>query len=401
MKEIIVKNLNAPKDMKKELQLIGFDSSYIDNAFNKYTTKCIKIFNLKPYEATILKQTCLSLNTDCAVHRNVLMNNIEYSNAIITTDKKNYFKIAQKLKSQPFRLKNLSFKILENIQENISSLQIRHKVFNWTTNKYAMGILNLTPDSFSDGGSYKDLNTIYHHIENMIINGISILDIGAESTRPGALEVNSKDEINRLEPFLSKIIKTFKNDLIFSLDTRHSNTAKWALDLGVDIINDVSSFDFDTNMFNIILEYKVPIILMHSSSIPLDMQNKTDYNNLIDDIYLYLYNKSQLLINNGMDKSKIIIDPGIGFGKTYKQNIEIIKNISEFRSLNYPILIALSRKKLVQQSLKHQDSLNNDTLDFYTSIFNTIAFNNGANLIRIHNTNNLNNLLNIANEFIL
>lgn len=390
---IYIKNLNA-KNMAEELQSVDFDASYISCACPKYEFKSIKLFNLKPHEATILKQICLSLGSDCALSRGVLLNEVDYTDCIVTASCSVLKKIVKKLEFQPFRMKQIAKLIENNLNQSLQIWQIKDKVFDFQNKKYVMGILNVTPDSFSDGGLFLKPKEALEQVELMIENGIDILDIGAESTRPGAKEVESCEQIKRLKPILKEIVKEFPF-LPLSLDTRSEEVARFSLDCNVDIINDVSSGDYDEKMIDFIKKYNKIYIITHSSSTPDDMQNKTKYKNLIDDIYLYLKKKVDFLEENGI--KKVIIDPGIGFGKTEHQNIEIIKRLSDFKSINKPILIALSRKSFITKLFNISKK---EKLDYATSIYNTLALHNGACLMRVHQTENIKHLKNILSQFI-
>lgn len=392
-KTIYIKDINKA-NIIKELESIDFDNSYINCAFSKYEYKSIKLFNLKPHEATILKQICLSLGTDCAVSRGVLLDEVDYTDCIITASYSVLKKVVEKLKLQPFRMKQIAELIENNINKNLEVWKIKDREFDFQNKKYVMGILNVTPDSFSDGGMFLNTKEALKQVELMIENGIDILDIGAESTRPGAKEVESCEQIKRLEPILKEIIKEFPT-LPISLDTRSQDVAKFSLDYNIDIINDVSSGDFDDKMINFIKDHNKIYIITHSSSTPDKMQNKTEYKNLIDDIYLYLKKKVDILEESNINK--VIIDPGIGFGKTEHQNIEIIKRLRDFKSINKPILIALSRKSFITKLF---NTSKKEELDYATVVYNTLALNNGAGLIRVHQTENIKLLKNILSQFI-
>ena len=390
---IYIKDLNE-KNMTRELQSVDFDASYINCACQKYKYKSIKLFNLKPHEATILKQICLSLGSDCALSRGVLLNEVDYTDCIVVASYSILKKIVEKLKLQPFRMKEIAQLIQNNINRNLKVWQIKNKEFDFQNKKYVMGILNITPDSFSDGGLFIKLKDALKQVELMVENGIDILDIGAESTQPGAKEVESSEQIKRLKHILKEIVREFPF-LPLSIDTRSEEVARFSLDSNVDIINDVSSGDYDKKMIDFIKKYNKIYIITHSPSTPDDMQNKTKYKNLIDDIYLYLKKKVDFLEEKGL--KKIIIDPGIGFGKTENQNIEIIKRLEDFKSINKPILIALSRKSFITKLF---NTSKKEELDYATVVYNTLALNNGACLTRVHQTENIKFLKNILSQFI-
>lgn len=209
-----------------------------------------------------------------------------------------------------------------------------------------MGILNATPDSFYEGSRFMELERALNRAEDMIKNGVDIIDIGGESTRPGSEPVGVEEEIKRVVPVIEAIREKNKNILI-SVDTYRSETARRAIEAGADIINDISGMTFDKDMVNVVKEYNVPIIIMHIKGTPKDMQKNPQYDNVLKEVKDYFIERIEYALKNGISKDKIILDPGIGFGKAYEHNIELIKNIDYFSDLNVPILLAVSRKSSI------------------------------------------------------
>lgn len=265
---------------------------------------------------------------------------------------------------------------------------------------YILGILNTTPDSFSDGGNYNKIDSAVSHSFDMINSGADIIDVGGESTRPNSDFVDAKEEINRVTPIIKKI-KELKKDQLISIDTTKSVVAESAILNGAEIINDISGFTFDENMFQIAKDYNVWSILMHIKGNPKTMQNNPYYEEVISEIMDFLSRQIDKALKFGINK--IIVDPGIGFGKRIIDNYEIIKRLEEFKSLGFPILIGLSRKSFLGKSL----NLDVDERENATSVSETIAMLNGATFIRTHNVNKtkeaskivnyLNNLSSIGN----
>ena len=242
-----------------------------------------------------------------------------------------------------------------------------------------MGILNITPDSFSDGGKYfsKPVIAINNAIK-MHKMGADIIDIGAESTRPGALPVNPEIEIKRLKP----IILGLKNKrLNISIDTRNSSTMKFALDNGVKIINDVSALNHDPESINVIKASKCLLVLMHMRGNPQTMQKEPKYNFAPRDIYYFLKKKIMKCEKNGIKKNRIIIDPGIGFGKTSKHNIQILQNLRIFHKLGCNVLIGLSRKRFISDLSKKEEPVGRIP---GTIAANQYALEQGVDIIRVH-----------------
>ena len=379
------------------LDKIGFDKSYVPRGIEKHSFLTLKISNLNCAQANILKQTALASGTDCAVHREVITGKIDLSDCILSGSISELKKISKKLRNQPFRLKVLSDEIDKLIENKTAALKIRNKTFLWGDNIYVMGILNVTPDSFSDGGKYFDIERAYEHYQYLVKNNADIIDIGGESTRPFAQEVSSDKEQERVLPLIKKIREN-DCDTIISVDTRNSDTAKKAILAGADIINDISSFDWDDKMFDLLIDTNVPVILNHSKGTPDIMQNSPEYvYDVVDEIFDYFLNKIELLTSAGFPKSNIIIDPGLGFGKTTEHNLAIIKRLKEFKSLGCPILVGHSRKRFLQETI---DSEDNPKLDIATVILSQKLCEKGVDILRVHNVEYHYILKNLFKSFI-
>ena len=353
------------QDIEHELEKIGFDSSYIKKAADKYRYKTIKIFDLSIAQANILKQTALTLGADCAVNREILTAKKLTTDTILGGSYSQLIKIAEKLKQQPFAMKVLSKNILELLINKPRTTKI-------------VGILNVTPDSFSDGGLYTDIKSAQKHLISMINDGADVIDIGAESTRPYSEEVPAKEQIKRLTPIL-KFIKSENLKTLTSIDTRSSIVAEFALDNGVNIINDVSGFDYDSLMPKIISKYQAQVIIQHSQGLPNNMQNNPTYSDVVEEIYKSLQSKLHLATDAGI--KNIILDVGIGFGKSQKDNFEILNRIEEFYSLNSPIMVGVSRKSLLGLSNSNDNTLK----DSLTLAISYPLIQKGVDYLRVHN----------------
>ena len=353
------------QDIEHELEKIGFDSSYIKKAADKYRYKTIKIFDLSIAQANILKQTALTFGADCAVNREILTAKKLTTDTILGGSYSQLIKIAEKLKQQPFAMKVLSKNILELLINKPRTTKI-------------VGILNVTPDSFSDGGLYTDIKSAQKHLISMINDGADVIDIGAESTRPYSEEVPAEEQIKRLTPIL-KFIKSENLKTLTSVDTRSSIVAEFALDNGVNIINDVSGFDYDSLMPKIISKYQAQVIIQHSQGLPNNMQNNPTYSDVVEEIYKSLQSKLNLATNAGI--KNIILDVGIGFGKSQKDNFEILNRIEEFYSLNSPIMVGVSRKSLLGLSNSNDNTLK----DSLTLAISYPLIQKGVDYLRVHN----------------
>ena len=231
--------------------------------------------------------------------------------------------------------------------------------FDWGKRTYLMGILNVTPDSFSDGGDFKTVETALNQAFKMIEAGADIIDIGGQSTRPGSEVISLEEELNRVVPIievLSQKIKEQKAKVAISVDTTRAEVARAAIEAGGDIINDISGATFEAEMLPVVAALGVPIVLMHIKGTPKTMQQLTDYRDLMREIYQFLESRIEAAMAAGIDQSKIIIDPGIGFAKNYAQNLEILRHLERFKGLNCPILIGVSRKSFIGQILNQPEA---------------------------------------------
>lgn len=364
MKKFVIRELYN-RDIEKELQYIGFDEGYRLTASDKFKYKNLKIYDLTPEQANIIKQTALATGADCATHREVIRGNVEKSDVILGGSISELKKISKKLQQQPFGLKNLGIDI-----EN----QLDIKKHNCT--KLA-GILNVTPDSFSDGGKYIEPKDAQKQLIKLIQDGADIIDIGAESTRPYSKAVAPEEQIKRLKPILTFVQKE-NISIPISVDTRSSVTADFALNNGATIINDVSGFDYDKNMAHTVAKYNAGIILQHSKGTPEEMQNSPKYEDVVEEVFLCLKNKIEYAQSLGI--TKIISDVGIGFGKLKKDNLELVNRIEEFFSLNTPIMIGVSRKSLL--GIMDDD---NELKDSMTLAISTPMILKGIDYLRVHN----------------
>ncbi len=373
MNDIVVKIANS--NISKELQNIGFDSSYSSYAVNKYKGATYKIFNLKPHEANILKQLCLSLGFDCAVRRETIMCKCDYTDAVIFASDAQISQLIEKLRLQPFRLNELA-ELINRLNSNYQPLKIRKYTFDWSR-PYIMGILNVTPDSFSDGGNFSNVEAALNRAVEMIEQGVDIIDVGGESTRPDAEIVSVDEELNRVIPVIRKIRESGIG-IPISIDTRNYQTAKEAVEAGADIINDVSGFEYDNNLFDYAAKNNIPSIIVHSNSVPANSSDFTQ-GDIVEEIYFSLYNKIKKLKEAGMDNQNIIADPGIGFGKSAESNFEILKRFNEFNTLGVPLLLGISRKSFITKTF----DITFEEADIATALYSSLI--KKANIHRVHN----------------
>ena len=265
----------------------------------------------------------------------------------------------KKIKSKKKNFSNLNFKKIPNI----------------------IGVLNLTPDSFSDGGKFNSKKKGIDHAISLLNCGANLIDIGGESTRPGSKVIGENLEWLRIEKILKILIK---KKIPISLDTRKSKIMSKGINLGVKLINDVSGLEFDSQTLNILKKYKVPFVIQHSQGTPENMQKNPRYKNELLDIYDFFEKKIKLLRSKGIKHNKIIIDPGIGFGKNLKHNMSLIRNISVFHSLGFPILVGNSRKRFIKELSGKNDSKFRNGGTIASSIYLMMQ---GVQILRIHDVN--------------
>ena len=307
---------------------------------------------------------------------------------IITRKSKKKISINQ-IKYLPNDLKKkiyLDIKKIKSKKKNFSNLEFK-KIPN------ILGVLNLTPDSFSDGGKFNTKKKGINHAIKLYKEGADLIDVGGESTRPGSKEVNKEDEWNRINDILKSIVKKIP----ISLDTRKSEIMKNGIKVGVKLINDVSGLSFDPETINILKKYKIPFVIQHTLGTPENMQKNPKYKNELLDIYDFFEEKIKLLRSKGIKHNNIILDPGIGFGKKLKHNMNLIRRVSIFHSLGFPILVGNSRKRFIKDISKKNDS--------YTRIGGTISSSlylmmQGVQILRIHDVNEVMQAIKVFKEII-
>ena len=296
------------------------------------------------------------------------------------------------------KIKNVNKKVISIIKKDLKKIISKRKsVKGLKFNKpQIMGILNLTPDSFSDGGLFFKKSSAYKQAAIMIKNGASIIDIGGESTRPNSQTVNETNEWIRVKDTIKKIKKKFKK-IPLSLDTRKSNIMKKGIKNGINIINDVSGLNFDKKSFNVINSKKIPFVLNHMQGSPNTMQDNPTYDDVLLDIYDFFQEKINFCIKNKYKKEFIIIDPGIGFGKNLNHNLRIISKISIFHTLGCPILIGVSRKKFIEHIVTKFDTSDRTGGTLASVLY---GLSQGVQIFRVHNVKEINQGILVFNKIL-
>ncbi|QYX30928.1 dihydropteroate synthase [Sphaerospermopsis torques-reginae] len=261
----------------------------------------------------------------------------------------------------------------------LNQLIIRERCFTWGQQTYLMGILNVTPDSFSDGGLFNTTSAALAQAQTMVDAGAEIIDIGGQSTRPGAEQITLTEELDRVLSVL-QVIRP-KITIPISVDTTRAEVAQAAVEAGADIVNDISGGTYDPEMLPTVAKLDVPIMLMHIRGTPQTMQQHTDYQDLMGEIYSFLSQQIKAAITAGIQQEKIIIDPGIGFAKNYDQNLEIIRSLPTFKTLKCPILVGASRKSFIGKILNQPEP---KARVWGTAAACCAAIFNGADILRVH-----------------
>ena len=258
-----------------------------------------------------------------------------------------------------------------------------------------MGILNVTPDSFSDGGIFFDFEKALAQAEKMVAEGADILDIGGESTRPFSDEVSVAEEIRRVVPVIEKLVSG-NISVPISIDTAKAEVARQALEAGASIINDISALQNDPKMASVAAEYRMPVILMHMKGTPKTMQVDPHYDDLLGELHLFFEKAIDRAVQSGIERSKIIIDPGIGFGKTLTHNLCLIKGLDAFADLDVPILVGSSRKAFIRTLLKKKEEPLSPIVETGTQASVAASVLAGAHIVRVHNVGNTRATVSIA-----
>jgi dihydropteroate synthase len=394
--------IQSLKSLKQIMQEIKVDNYGIKIMVPKGIDRLIKINSLSCIAANILKQEMLSLGADAAIARDALTGKARKTDCLLMGNLAQFNRLSQKLKAQPFGLSKLAKELtkgLENYQKEEFILDLGKYRLNFKPGRtYVMGIVNLTPDSFSGDGLYSSsvvrkpssVQNVINFAEKMVKDGADIIDIGGESSRPGAKSISVKEELKRTISVIKLLAKKIKVPI--SIDTYKPQVARQALDNGAVMVNDITGLR-NPKMARLITKYKAGVVIMHMKGNPRMMQRNPIYKSLIDEIMEYLAQAIERACQAGINKNKIIIDPGIGFGKTVEHNLEILKNLSEFKILGRPILVGPSRKSFIGKILdvEPQERI------FGTVASCVLAAKFGAQMVRVHDVKAVKQALRVSN----
>jgi dihydropteroate synthase len=364
-----------------EMGEVGVDPTGMRMMEGKAIHLNLKLEGITPRTSNLLKQEMLSLGGDAAVDRRGLDCSAESTDAILMGTYKQFEKLASKLEHYPgVEALGHSFRdTLKNLSKAHYRLPCRQRTFTLGKKTLLMGVLNVTPDSFSDGGLFLEREKAVARGLQMVEEGADLIDVGGESTRPGSKPLPQEEELRRILPVIESLAR--KTDVPISVDTYKSPVAKEAIRAGAALINDISGLHFDPDLAGVAAEERVPMILMHIRGTPETMQTEIHYDSLLSEIIQSLKESVQKAERAGVDPDQVIIDPGIGFGKTSEHNFLILKHLSEFRVLGKPLLLGTSRKSFIGKILDTED-LSERLEGTLASI--AIAVLNGAHIVRCH-----------------
>ena len=385
--------LPTPGHAARELQRIKVDSYGITEMVPKMRTLCIGFSALECRQANILKQEMLSLGGDAAVARGTVACSIDSTDCILIGTAKQLKRLCRKLKAQPFALPELGGE-LESLLARLDTVPPGWKTSRRTLSlqrPLIMGILNLTPDSFSDGGTCIDPERAFEKALQMEAEGADIIDIGGESTRPGAAAVSSDEESARIVPVIERLAGRLK--CAISVDTWKGVVAGRALSAGAEIINDISGFSFDPQMPGIAAASGAGVVLMHTRGTPDKMQQDTSYHDLMAEVTASLSTSLVRAREAGVSDCCIAIDPGIGFGKSAAGNMEIIRRLAELSGFGLPILIGSSRKSFIGKVLGREQT---DDRLFGTAATVALSIAHGASILRVHDVRAMRDVADMA-----
>jgi dihydropteroate synthase len=366
---------------KEELLRLNVNKTGVEIMAPKVIHRVVKLKGITSAAANIIKQEMLSRGGEAAVNYGTINALANETDMLLMGTKLQFDQLIRKLDVQPFGLPELAHRLeasLRNFESTPPSIYFGNKVLDFSERTFVMGILNVTNDSFSDGGLYLDPDNAFAWAKKMVEDGADIIDIGGESTRPKAKETPLDVELKRVVPVIEKIAKEL--NVIISVDTHKSEVASAALAAGAHLINDVSGLHYDPKMAGVIAQNDCPCILMHMRGTALTMQDETHYADLISDIVLSLEESINIAAEHKITRDKIIIDPGIGFAKTTLQNLKLLKHLKTFKVLGCAIIIGPSRKSMIGDvlNLPVHERLEGTAAAVASAVLN------GAHIVRVH-----------------
>lgn len=368
-------------NLRYELKNIGVHQASIETFMNKSAILPLKVLKVRTPAANIIKQEMLACGGDCAIHAGCVVCAQDHSDILLLGTKKHYRLLLQKMAMMPYfglpKIKEELQSFLENAP--LKTILADNRVLEYD-HVVVMGILNITPDSFYADSRVRGIDEVINRAGQMLRDGAEILDIGGESTRPGSDSINPQEEIARIVPVVEALRKEYPQSIL-SIDTYHAETAEATLASGADIINDISAMEYDEKMIDVVVKNNAPVILMHMRGTPKNMQQNTEYGNVVEEVSKYLKERAEMLRGHNFPKEKIILDPGIGFAKNVDQNLKLMQGLSEMTGSDYPVLLAASRKSTIGKVLGDIPPEARLAGTIATSCQAVYA---GANMVRVH-----------------
>ena len=375
--------IKGEHDIISEMERIGVFSEGIEIMAKKAIFQVILLEQISLRQAVIIKQEMLSKGGEAAVNAGVASLTCDSTDILLMGTESQLRKVSQGLMRQPFGLPQIAEEILEVLDAHEPSggkvLRLGTHTLALGTKTYIMGILNVTPDSFSDGGTHMTLDAAVEHAWRLVEEGADIIDIGGESTRPGSAPTPLADEIRRVVPVIEALGQDFPVPI--SVDTYKSEVAEPALAAGAHMINDISALAIDPRLGEVVSEAKAPIVLMHMKGQPRDMQKNPEYKSVVSEVAEFLRASIARAEEYGIRRENVLIDPGIGFGKTCAHNLELLRRLEEFRSLGCPILLGTSRKSFIGTTL---GGLPVEDRAEGTAATVALGIASGADIVRVH-----------------
>ncbi len=382
--------LHTDSEIIAEMARVNAEDAGIRHMLPKARHYMVKLERIRRPIAHILKETFLSNGGDTVVSRDVITAKVDRCDVILTGTRKHFQRALLALREQGFGCDALAVEVEAAIRhfdgtpnvptaDSFADKRLGRVFGEIGVRTLVMGILNVTPDSFSDGGMWADHSAAVDHAYDMATQGADIIDIGGQSTRPGSESISASEEADRVVPVVKELAG--KLDIPISVDTYFAQVAEAALDAGAAIVNDISSATFDTDMPALLARKRCPVVLMHIAGTPKDMQTNPQYADLMADICRWLRERMAALGEAGVDEKLMILDPGIGFGKTPEHNIEVLRRLSELKSIGRPILVGTSRKSTIGKVL---GGLPPEERVEGTAATVALSIAQGADIVRVH-----------------
>ncbi len=379
VKKKLIQNLS---DAEKVMESLNVHNKVREMMAEKSLFHVLEIDDVSPPAANIMKQIAISRGSDAVVNQKVVVNDIEKSIVLLPGTVRELKLISEELKKQDFGLPGVGEQILSILKKNKPTAEFS-----------IMGVLNITPDSFSDGGDYFNEQEAQARFEQIEKEGADIIDVGAESSRPGSARLDIEEELKRLE----KVFPLFKKASVpVSIDTYKAEVAEVALSKGATIVNDISALRMDKKMVDVLRHHNCKVVLMHMSGTPETMQKDPYYDNVIREIGDFFEERINFCLSKNISEDKIILDPGIGFGKRQEDNLKILSRLEEFTSYDFPVLVGASRKSFIGKITGEKET---DRLD--GSIASAIySYLKGASILRVHDVKQTNNALSVISAIL-